>query len=251
MNIDHHAIEVNDASSFELTEDDRFADVCEPLYLQPKTPGTPAWPVFDRRTRRKDSSKSLQKKSSDIKGEAIKERFGQRFSRLATKKRIRFARDKEGQILCQYRYFSNPDALLEEETGWLDEETIEGIQGQAQADARDAHATTYHQHLLNLIDGCKYSDFKDTFHTSDLVNSAFIVADSEFRGLEVAFYGVDFLHENDCVVASVLHQQDDGDHVHHLHRRAKNIASTSKSRTKYARRLAYALAYGDAMVAHS
>ena len=110
-------------------------------------------------------------------------------------------------------------------------------------------STIYHQHLLNLIEGCQYSDFKDTFHTSDLVNSAFIVADSEFRGLEVALYDDEFLNENDKVVSSVLHQQDDG--RVHQHRRAKKIASTSKSRTKYAKRLAYALAYGDAMVAHS
>ena len=132
-------------------------------------------------------------------------------------------------------------------SNWLDDETMEDIQVQAQIDAQEAESTMFHQHLLNLMDGCKYSDFKDSFYTSDLVRSAFIVADSEFRGLEVAFYDANMLHESDNVVASVLHQQDDDVH---LHRRAKKIASTSKTRTKYAKRLAFALAYGDAMVAH-
>lgn len=242
MNVSRH-IEENEASSVELKSDSR-CDVTEaPTYIADDlTSGIQS----NNRYRKTKSKKAV----SDIFSRAHNRKCR---TSSRKKKRCRFARDRRsGDVQCEV--FPNQSTLSEEEVelSWWSNEEMEHIIADARNVVQSMENTFAHEHLKVLLAGCKHDDFKENFHDSPLVGSACAIAESDLRGLEVSLYSPKALRDIDDVVRSVFDQQDLTTPSQNLIRlRSKQIACASRKRSKSSKRLAFALAYGDAIVALS
>lgn len=256
--------EENEASSVELNHDEKYLDIRgPPTFLQPKQEKRKGFSSSKclvqaqrrqemkiLRRSRKDKlpapTKHKQRKAKENKSK--KNRNSRRTCR--TQKKFRFATDENGDVLRDF--FSSGTEFTEEEIEkyWYSAEVLDRVLAQAQEDTKDTFNTSYHVHLEELLEGCNDPEFKHIFQSSTMVESAYVVANSIFRGLEVGLYSDKILQEHDEVVESVLQAQDLLKANRTSSReKSKKLAAASKKRSKYSKRVAYAMAYGDALVA--
>lgn len=258
-------------SSFEFIANETFIGITDvPSYLvEPRRERRPAWKKSssfrkDQPQRRKEvkltsanteegppPSKISNQKAGPSKDKKANKPNGKEKTRRR-KKKLRFGMSEHGRVLCEY--IGTELVMTEEEMElyWYSEEMMDRFLEEAQADSEDVIHTSCHHHMELLLEGCRGSCFKDTFHSSHLVASAFKVAKSIFRGLEVAVYNDHIHQEQDSVVTSVLDEQYRAAvRGKSIRETAKKVASASKKRSKYSKRFAFAIAFGDALVAYA
>jgi hypothetical protein len=173
-----------------------------------------------------------------------------------TFKRVRFAEDGKGRVLC--RRIENYEPWTENDVrqAWHSRDELDAIRNNCRQESTTSFQTEYHCHYMHLYHAC--GDLvTESEHSAALLKdgakSAIAVAKSEFRGYERGLYHGSMRRTRKEYIAKILDAQDDYWEIHDASdaELPLHIAALCKQMGKRSRRIAFLIGFGDSMAAEA
>jgi hypothetical protein len=173
-----------------------------------------------------------------------------------TFKRVRFAEDGKGRVLCHRIGNYEPWTENDVQQAWHSRDELDAMSNNCRQESTASFQTEYHSHYMYLYHACG-DQVTESEHNAALLKdgakSAIAVAKSEFRGYERGLYQGSMRRIRKEYIAKILDAQDDYWETHDSSDAALplHLAALSTQMGKRSRRIAFFIGFGDSMAAEA
>ena len=165
------------------------------------------------------------------------------------KKRVRFATDPSGKILCQRYNNYNPILKCEKKQIWYKRSDFKRFRKEGYKEAIIARTSSFATDFHRVYESCSSLEKLQALTEQHTV----VVSQSKYRGYEAVVFYRTLQTVRKASVQQILqmHQQHVSCNVMTPEERAEKLGAKSRTLSKKSRRLAYVLGSGDAVVARN
>jgi hypothetical protein len=162
-----------------------------------------------------------------------------------TRKRVRFATDTEGNVLCHELENKEPPMTEDEiEASWCSPTEFKLFRRLCRKEVRTARKTTYRTDFRKLYTACEEGD------VTSVMQEKQAIANSSCRGLELLIFP-DLHSDRKTAIRTIIRTQKALPVCLTAEHREKALASVSRFLSKQTRQLSHLLGTGDAAVART